>query len=211
MRHYSWLDRLLIEVDHAARVCAGACSHRRASPGDAMPSDALDACEKKQSAQLMRVNHCGEVCAQALYCGQAWSAKDEQTRAWLHHAAEEEIDHLIWCRKRLKQLGSTTSFCDPFFYVCSFALGALTGRLGDAISLGFVAETEHQVGKHLQSHLTHLPSADHVSRAIVQQMQQDEALHERSAEAAGAHALPPWVCGLMTLWARVMTGTTKWF
>jgi len=153
----------------------------------------------------MRVNHVGEVCAQALYTAQALGTRDVALRAQLEQAAREETDHLAWTQQRLRELNSHTSFLNPVWYAGSFAIGLLAGRAGDAVSLGFVVETERQVEQHLESHLQRLPSADGASQAIVQQMKQDEARHGAAAQAAGAATLPAPVRWAMRLAGRVMT------
>lgn len=169
------------------------------------PEKPLDADEKRASAALMRVNHVGEVCAQALYTSQALATRNPSLRAHFTKACIEETDHLAWTANRLAELDSRPSLLNPLWYAGAFGLGLLAGRLGDAVSLGFVVETEHQVGAHLQSHLERLPQADHTSRAIVAQMQTDELRHAQDARDAGALELPPPVKDLMRAAAKVMT------
>ena len=158
----------------------------------------------------MRVNHVGEICAQALYQSQALTAKDPSLRAKMQSAADEEVDHLAWCEQRLEELGSRKSILNPVWYAGSFAIGAAAGIAGDKWNLGFVAETERQVVEHLESHLTVLPEQDRRSREVVEQMKQDEAEHARMAVGAGAAALPAPVKSLMKLASRVMTRTAYW-
>jgi ubiquinone biosynthesis monooxygenase Coq7 len=163
--------------------------------------------DKRHAAGLMRVNHVGEVCAQALYRGQAAVIKSRERAAFFLEAAAEEVDHLGWCAQRLRELDSRPSVLNPLWYAGSFALGALASRAGAAKSLGFMAETERQVEAHLESHLTDLPVADTRSRAIVEQMKEDEVKHRISAEQEGAELLPKPVSAIMRLMAKVMTGT----
>jgi ubiquinone biosynthesis monooxygenase Coq7 len=165
----------------------------------------LSAEDKRLSAALMRVNHVGEVCAQALYASQAWGTNDPVLKAQFDEAAREETDHLAWTEQRLKQLGSRTSLLNPLWYAGAFGIGLLAAKAGDKISLGFVVETERQVEHHLNSHMDRLPAGDQSSRAIVAQMRDDEALHADAAERAGGVPLPKPVQGLMRLAAKVMT------
>ena len=158
----------------------------------------------------MRVNHAGEIAAQALYHGQALAARSEATRAWLLEAAREESDHLAWCEARLEELGSRTSRLNPLWYAGSFAIGALAAAFGDRTSLGFVAETERQVEGHLDEHLARLPAGDERSRLILRKMRADESRHGSNARAGGAVQLPAPVRGLMKQTARIMTGTAYW-
>ena len=153
----------------------------------------------------MRINHVGEICAQALYTAQAYATRNPLLRSQFEHASQEEADHLAWTRQRLDELGSRPSLLNPLWYAGAFGLGLLAGRLGDTVSLGFVVETEKQVEAHLQSHMEKLPANDHASRAIVAQMKDDEARHARAAEAAGAKRMPLPVVGLMRMAAKVMT------
>jgi ubiquinone biosynthesis monooxygenase Coq7 len=156
----------------------------------------------------MRVNHCGEVCAQALYNGQSLTARNPETAAALRRASLEETEHLAWCEKRINELGGRKSLLNPIFYGSSFALGAIAGAAGDKWNLGFLAETEHQVGKHLQDHLSQLPKGDVKSRAILEQMQIDEAQHAANAVQHGAAELPQPVKSAMQLFSKVMTKTS---
>ena len=210
-RHYSPFDHLLINFDQALRTVFGQpLGTDRANPADAAPEAELSARERTASARMMRVNHTGEVCAQALYQGQALTARLEAVRDDMARAAQEENDHLIWCQQRVEELGTHTSYLNPLFYVGSFSLGALAGAVGDQWSLGFVAETERQVVEHLDGHLRRMASADRKSRAILEQMKIDEQRHGTAALEAGGTALPCPVKGLMRALSKVMTGTTYW-
>ncbi|GAA0755547.1 2-polyprenyl-3-methyl-6-methoxy-1,4-benzoquinone monooxygenase [Ideonella azotifigens] len=205
------LDTLLINADQALRTLSGGARANRASPAQPeLGATALSASQKRLSGALMRVNHVGEVCAQALYQSQALGTRDPALRRDLQQAADEEIDHLAWTAERLKALNSHASWLNPLWYAGAFSLGLLAGRAGDRWSLGFVAETERQVARHLASHLARLPTEDHASRAIVAQMHADEVRHSEQAEAAGAHRLPPPVRGLMRVAAKVMTTTAHY-
>lgn len=201
------VDRCLVAVDEALRTVWGDHVATRACPQPGQEQAQLSETDKKASAALMRVNHVGEVCAQALYASQAWSTRDPSLKAQLEDAAREETDHLAWTEQRLRELGGRTSLLNPLWYAGAFGLGLLAGRAGDAVSLGFVVETERQVEEHLDSHLSRLPVADEASRAIVAQMRDDEAAHADAAQAAGGRPLPAPVRGLMRLAARVMTVT----
>lgn len=204
-RHLSLLDRAIDRVDHALRTTfSEGIAAARPNPGQAVAQEPLADDERRHAAGLMRVNHAGEVCAQALYLGQAAVARDDATRASLLKAAREEGDHLAWCGERLAELGSRPSRLNPFWYAGSFAIGSLAGLAGDGYNLGFVVETERQVEAHLGEHLQRLPPPDHRSRAIVRQMQSDEAAHGAAAQAAGARELPPPVPTLMRAASAVM-------
>jgi ubiquinone biosynthesis monooxygenase Coq7 len=199
------MDRLLTTFDTALRTLFA--KHHAAVPCPTVPeleTELTDA-EKRLSAGLMRVNHVGEVCAQALYTAQAFATSNEALRAHFTKACIEETDHLAWTAQRLEELGSRPSLLNPLWYAGAFGLGLLAGRLGDPISLGFVEETEMQVGAHLQSHLDQLPAGDHASRAIVAQMHDDEIRHATDAKVAGAAELPQPVKEMMRAAARVMT------
>lgn len=209
-RNTSPLDRLITRFDQALRTVCIPARAGRASPAQGVHDTGLDTRQRSASARLMRVNHAGEVAAQALYRGHALSAATPAVRAHMEHAAREESDHLAWCEQRVRALGSHTSFLNPLWYAGSFALGAVTGLAGDKWSLGFVAETERQVVRHLDGHLARLPGADAPSRAILEQMRADEAGHATQAVKAGAGALPRPVKTLMRLSARVMTRTAYW-
>ena len=172
--------------------------------------DVLDGRERRRAAGLMRVNHAGEVAAQALYRGQSLAARDTAVRAAMEEAAREESDHLAWCRTRLEELGASPSRLDPLWYAGSFALGATAGLAGDRWSLGFVVETERQVVEHLDDHLARLPAGDRRSRALLERMRADEQRHATRAHAAGAAALPPIVRGAMRAASKVMTRSAYW-
>lgn len=203
-------DRLIASFDRVLRtLCAPAMSVRPV-PGAELPEAELNAQEKRHAAALMRVNHTGEICAQALYQGQALTARDSQTRAVLERAANEEIEHLAWTAQRVEQLGGRLSLLNPLFYAGAFAMGALSGLRGDKWNLGFLAETERQVEGHLGSHLDRLPGQDGKSRAIVAGMKEDEARHAMSALDLGAAELPDPVKRAMRLASKVMTGSTYW-
>ena len=199
------MDSLLIAADAALRTLFATPRAAHACPTLEDRKTSLDRVESRHSAGLMRVNHVGEVCAQALYTAQALATKNEALRAQFKRASIEELDHLAWTAQRLEELGSRPSLLNPLWYAGAFGLGLIAGRLGDAVSLGFVVETERQVGAHLQSHLSHLPERDHASRSIVVQMRDDELRHADEAQAAGAVALPPPVQHLMRAAAKVMT------
>lgn len=199
------MDTLLSTADAALRTLFA--SPRAAQPCPTLPGEVteLSAAEKAQAGALMRVNHVGEVCAQALYTAQAYATQNEALRAHFKRASAEEADHLAWTRQRLTELGQRPSLLNPLWYAGAFGMGLLAARLGDRVSLGFVVETENQVEAHLQSHLTLLPANDHASRAIVAQMKDDEARHALDAQKAGAVALPRVVKNLMRAAAKVMT------
>ncbi|PUA30715.1 MAG: demethoxyubiquinone hydroxylase family protein [Cellvibrio sp. 79] len=209
-RHLSLIDNFIINADRALRTLTAGSDMTCERPSPAKPLDEADLndSERKQAAALMRVNHTGEVCAQALYQGQALTAKLPQVRSEMEHAAEEEIDHLVWCQERIDALGSHTSYLNPVWYGLSFAIGAGAGLVSDKVSLGFVAATEDQVCKHLQSHLEQLPVTDLRSRAVVEQMLQDEARHADMALSAGGYNFPTPVKGIMTLVSKAMTQTS---
>ena len=198
-------DRLLAAADTALRTLFA--TPRASQPCPTLPEgpSTLSDLEKQVSGGLMRVNHVGEVCAQALYTAQALATNNPQLRAHYTAACIEETDHLAWTAQRLQDLGSRPSLLNPLWYAGAFGLGLLAGRLGDAVSLGFVVETETQVGAHLDSHLQALPQGDHASRAIVAQMRDDELRHAEAARAEGAAQLPPPVQALMRAAAKVMT------
>lgn len=213
IRQYSFIDRLCIKADQALKAfdpLANKAVIERANPGDKQPEIALTYDERRHSAGLMRVNHVGEVCAQALYQGQALTARLADTRDAMQSAALEERDHLRWCAQRLQELNSHTSYLNPFWTMGAFAMGAIAGAVGDKWSLGFVAETEHQVVAHLESHKQKLAINDKKSRAIIDQMAIDEAEHAAMAHAAGAAELPQLVKSLMRVSAKVMTSTAYW-
>jgi ubiquinone biosynthesis monooxygenase Coq7 len=204
------LDALLTAADTALRALLAPPRAARPTPQPAGPGAALTEEEKRLSAALMRVNHVGEVCAQALYTAQALTTPKPALRAHFMRACHEETDHLAWTRQRLQELGSRTSLLNPLWYAGAFGIGLLAGRMGDAISLGFVVETERQVEAHLLGHLDRLPAGDAASRAIVAQMAEDEVQHALHAQQAGAAELPAPVKGLMRAAARVMTTTAHY-
>jgi ubiquinone biosynthesis monooxygenase Coq7 len=205
LRELSTLDRLLIEADRALRtVLAPAETPDRANPGAKLEPIELDAEQRRHVAGLMRINHAGEVCAQALYFGQAAVARDPALRAHLLAAAREEGDHLAWCEQRLTELDSRPSLFNPFWYGGAFAIGASAGVIGDRLSLGFVVETERQVESHLGDHLTRLPPGDERTRAVLVEMQADERAHGQAAQARGALELPWPIPRLMQIAADLM-------
>lgn len=201
------IDSLICALDRSLRVVSGVTAGNRPNPGRDAAESALSEQERRHSAGLMRVNHVGEVCAQALYEAQAAFAKTDATRQQFVAAGKEEMDHLAWTAERLQELGSRPSWLNPLWYAGAFALGTVAARLGDARSLGFVVETERQVEAHLNSHLEKLPAQDQRSRAIVTQMRDDEIAHADAAKAMGGEELPAPVRGAMRAMAKVMTGT----
>ncbi len=206
MRQLSLFDKVIQNADLALRtLIPGAANQQRPSPAQASNESELDEQERKHAAGLMRINHTGEVCAQALYQGQALTAKLPEVREAMDEAAAEEIDHLVWCEDRITQLGSHTSILNPAFYGLSFGIGALAGTISDKISLGFVAETERQVCKHLTQHMTSLPTQDEKSKAILLQMLDDEAKHATAAIDAGGYEFPLPMRLAMTGLSKVMT------
>ncbi len=209
MRRYSLFDRLVGEADKVLRTLApDSVQATRPSPAADLPEAGLNEAERRQIAGFMRINHTGEVCAQALYQGQALTARLPVVREEMARAAREEVDHLAWCNERLAALGAPPSLLNPLWYAMSFGIGAVAGMAGDRWSLGFVAETELQVCEHLQSHLASLPLNDRRTRAVLAQMHEDESEHRNMALRAGAAELPPPVQQAMRLMARVMTRTT---
>jgi len=212
-------DRLISIIDQGLRAVAGGpqaiLGTGRPLPlpppdTNALPAVALDAAARREAAGLMRVNHAGEVAAQALYHGQAMVARDPAVREFLLRAAREEGDHLAWCERRLAALGARTSLLNPLWYAGAFGIGALAGLAGDRLSLGFITETERQVEGHLTEHLGRLPPADTASRAVLEQMRSDEARHGLDARTRGGAALPPPLPRLMRAVSRVMTRTAYW-
>lgn len=208
-RRLSLLDRVITEADSALRTI----THRghaasRPSPSTGHVDAELSARERRHVAGLMRVNHTGEVCAQALYQGQALTAKLPTVRAEMQQAAEEEVDHLVWCEQRLRELDSKPSVLNPAWYGLSFALGAVAGAIGDRVSLGFVAATEERVCSHLRDHLKSLPDEDRKSRLILQKMLEDEQRHGDKALQAGGTDLPRPVKDVMTAVSKLMTGSS---
>jgi len=207
------VDRALALADRALRTLAGSPPASRPYPADAVVDDPtapqMSDAERSDAAALMRVNHVGEICAQALYEAQAFGTPDARLRETFMHAAREEADHLAWTQRRIEELGGRTSLFNPLWYGGAFAIGLVAARLGDRVSLGFMAETERQVEHHLQGHLDRLPAADTASRAIVEQMKVDEANHGQTAMQLGGVDLPLPVRAAMRLAARVMTTTAQ--
>jgi len=204
------MDRFLGAADEALRTLFATPRATRPCPVVPAESTHLGAQERSHAAALMRVNHVGEVCAQALYTAQALATRNDALRAQLEQAAREETDHLAWTQSRLDELGARPSLLNPVWYAGAFAMGLVAGRIGDRVSLGFIVETERQVEAHLQGHLERLPAADHASRAIVAQMKDDEAAHANHALSAGAAELPPPVKLAMRAAAKVMTTTAHY-
>ena len=213
VRRPSRVDDILAEAGRALQILAGAAHAGRPNPAGGGVSEAkaqdaeLTPEQRRHAAGLMRVNHVGEVCAQALYRGQALGCRDDRVREVFQRAAAEEVDHLAWCGQRLKELDSRPSYLNPFWYAGSFVLGTLASRAGVARNLGFMAETERQVGAHLDGHLHTLPAQDGRSRRIVEQMRQDEDQHRTTAERHGGRPLPLLAKGVMKAMSRIMTVT----
>lgn len=204
------VDQFICQFDQALRTVFGRpATTERPNPAQDVPEAELSDAERQLAAELMRVNHAGEVAAQALYQGQAITARDEKVRAKLERAAMEENDHLQWCDERVKELGSHTSYLNPLWYAGSLAIGAAAGIAGDKWSLGFLVETEKQVEAHLDGHLQQLPTHDARSRAVVAQMRTDEIQHAQTAQQAGAAPLPEPLKQLMKLTSKVMTATAR--
>lgn len=207
-RHLNLVDELLAAADRALRTVVAGPVALRPSPARGIAEDArLSDAERREAAALMRVNHVGEVCAQALYDAQALATRDQALRVMFRHAAEEEGDHLAWTRERIEALGGRTSLLNPVWYAGAFAIGLAAARAGDRVSLGFMAETERQVEAHLDGHLDRLPAGDAASRAVVAQMKADEVQHANTATAHGGIDLPLPVRVAMKLAAKVMTAT----
>ena len=206
-RSFGLLDRLIGEFDAALSTVGGVTQAGRDYPGASVEETVVEPRERREVAALMRVNHAGEIAAQALYQGQALTARNAEVRAALAQAAREETDHLVWCAHRIEELGDRVSLLNPLWYAGSFAIGALAGLAGDRVSLGFVAETERQVVEHLESHLERLPGEDLRTRAVIEQMRRDEEHHGSVAKAAGGTDLPRVVQRAMRLTAKVMTST----
>ncbi|MBS1218240.1 MAG: hypothetical protein H6R21_1373 [Proteobacteria bacterium] len=200
------IDELIIAFDKGLRTVFAPARSVRQVPGEELADADMDAAQRTLAAALMRVNHTGEVCAQALYQGQALTARNSAARAALEEAAQEETEHLAWTERRITELGGRKSLLNPLFYAGSFAIGAAAGVLGDRWNLGFLAETERQVVRHLESHLGRLPAADQKSRVIVEQMRDDEARHATSALKHGGAELPAPVKAAMRASSKVMTG-----
>lgn len=213
VRRLTLTDQLLATAQRATRVLAGQAGADRPYPAGPMTddeSDALNPAEKRLAGALMRVNHVGEICAQALYEGQGLMASEPETRDEIRRAAREEGDHLAWTAQRLNELGASPSIFNPLWYGASLFMGLAAGRAGDRVSMGFMAETERQVEEHLDTHLQQLPASDSRSRAIVAQMKQDEAEHAATARRLGATQLPLPARFAMRAVARVMTGTAHY-
>ncbi len=202
------IDELIIGFDKGLRTLFAPARSTRAMPGESLADGDMDNAERALAAALMRVNHSGEICAQALYQGQALTARDSGARAALEAAAQEETEHLAWTEKRIAELGGRTSVLNPLWYAGSFAIGATAGALGDKWNLGFLAETERQVERHLEGHLGRLPEPDRKSRAIVEQMRADEARHASTAQQHGGAELPAPVKAVMQAASKVMTETS---
>lgn len=202
------LDKLIIEFDKGLRTLLAEAHSARPHPDQDIEEAELSPEEKRHAAALMRVNHSGEVCAQALYSGQSITARDQETAKALQQAAREETEHLAWCERRIRELGGRTSVLNPLLYGSSFLIGATAGIISDRINLGFLAETERQVGQHLESHLEKLPTGDGKSRAIVHQMHADETRHAETAIQHGGAELPNAVRKLMRIAAKGMTSST---
>lgn len=210
-RTFTALDRLIGQLDQALHTVLGpAPAPGRDSPAADWPDSAMSASERELSARLMRINHAGEICAQALYQGQAMTARLPQVRGKMEQAAREENDHLAWTEERIRELGGHASYLNPLWYAGSFAIGALAGILGDKWSLGFVAETEKQVVQHLDGHLQRLPPGDRRSRTILEQMRDDEGRHATVAIESGGTELPPPLRRTMGCASKVMTNTAYW-
>lgn len=204
------LDKAITEFDKGLRTLFAHAPTLRPLPGKGLPDAELSAEEKRLAASLMRINHSGEVCAQALYQGQALTARNQEVKAALEQAAWEETEHLNWTETRIAELGGHTSLLNPLWYTGSLALGALAGSLGDKWNLGFLAETERQVEQHLDSHLGRLPQQDEKSRAILEQMKSDEIQHATTALEHGGAELPLPVKTAMKLSSKIMTTTAYW-
>jgi 3-demethoxyubiquinol 3-hydroxylase len=204
------MDRIVVEFDRALRTLAGAATAVRSSSGEDIEEGSLSIQDRRHAAALMRVNHCGEVCAQALYQGQALASDNEDLKRALARAAREEEDHLAWTEQRIEELGGCTSLLNPLWYFGSLAIGVVAGRLGDAWNLGFLKETERQVERHLEGHLDRLNPADVRTRTVIEAMSADEAGHARTAEALGARDLPFPARRAMSAAAKVMTTMSYW-
>ncbi|MBA58428.1 MAG: demethoxyubiquinone hydroxylase family protein [Gammaproteobacteria bacterium] len=210
MRNLSFIDQFFVEVDEAVRTLTVNKTVGRSRPDKKYSDDHMTLQTKALSGKLIRVNHCGEVCAQALYRGQRFISKDKRIKDFMEEAASEETEHLAWCESRLKELNTKTSILNPVFYAASFASGILAGIAGDKFSLGFVAETEKQVVKHLDKHLSLLPEEDIKSRVILEEMKKQEEGHKESAVANGGKKLPKEIRRIMSTLSKVMTKTTYW-
>jgi|SRR5579885_417572 ubiquinone biosynthesis monooxygenase Coq7 len=210
-RHYTFIDRLCLGVDQAVRALTDTVKTTGAAyPGKKIAEQPLSSEQRKHSAALMRINHAGEICAQALYHGQGVVSRSQDVQEKMRQAAVEEGDHLAWCRQRLDELGSHPSYLNPFWYAGSFCIGMVAGMIGDKWSLGFVAETERQVIKHLKGHLHSLPADDQRSYKILEQMESDEARHRDEAIALGAKELPKMIKQGMGLASKIMVKSAYW-
>lgn len=210
-RQYSGLDKLIMGFDSQISALNGTnYSSKRPYPAESVSETQLNKADRAKVEGYMRVNHAGEVSAQALYLGQALVAKEESVKQAMQDSAQEEVDHLYWCRRRLEELNGRPSYLDPFWYLGSFSIGAFAGLIGDKWSLGFIEETEKQVIEHLQSHLADLPEADKKTEAILNQMQADEAQHRDKAAQYGAAELPTPIKKLMGITSKIMTKTAFW-
>lgn len=210
IRHYSWIDQVLIQMDTALTSLFSETQAARSNPAAEALNTPLTTTERQHSISLMRVNHTGEICAQALYQGQLCSVRSEVTRKMLRQARDEELDHLAWTAERIKELGGNTSYLNVYWYLNSFFIGFVAGLCGDAWSLGFVEETEKQVSQHLSDHLGRLPKNDSKSQKILEQMQADETEHGQSAKILGAADLPFVIQLIMRYQAKVMTTLSHW-
>ena len=204
------IDSLIVNFDRALRTLCARATSVRPLPGGELEETRLDQHDKRNAAALMRVNHAGEICAQALYHGQAMTARNQEVRQALEHAVAQEIEHLAWTEQRIDELGGRVSLLNPLLYAGSFTIGAISGLFGDKWNLGFLAETEKQVEGHLDDHLGRLPEDDRKSRAIVAQMKEDEAEHARTALAHGGAELPAPARKAMRVASRLMTNSTYW-
>ena len=204
------IDKFITGFDKGLRTLFAPAQTLRPMPGDRLSDEALDETQRRASASLMRVNHSGEVCAQALYQGQALTTREPSAKQALAQAAQEETEHLAWTERRIAELGGSKSVLNPLLYAGSFAIGAVSGLLGDKWNLGFLAETERQVVHHLEGHLERLPVEDQKSRAIIEQMRDDEARHATSALEHGAAEMPAPVKAAMTASSKMMTETAYW-
>ncbi len=210
MRNLSLIDKILTQANLALETIFTISADSRKNPAENIAEDNLSSAEKKQSANLMRVNHTGEVCAQALYRGQLMLSHSQKTKTMLLKSCEEETDHLAWTKQRILELNSHASYLNSFFYFNSFMIGLLAGISGDQWSLGFVEETETQVAKHLENHLEKLPQKDLKSKKILEQMRDEEIQHEKAAAKAGACELPLIIKKLMQFNSKIMTTLTYW-
>lgn len=210
-RHYTFYDKICLGIDQAVRALAGTVKTTGSEyPGKDIEEEVLSDQQRKHSAALMRINHAGEICAQALYHGQGVISRSNEIQEKMHQAAVEEGNHLAWCKQRLDELGSHPSYLNPLWYVGSFCIGMAAGMIGDKWSLGFVAETEYQVIKHLKAHLHSLPAQDLRSVKILELMEADEAKHRDEAIALGAHQLPIFIKKTMAFTSKMMVNTAYW-